>query len=83
MSPNEIAVLLHCYTTPEVHPRIDAPAVIHAISMFLGCELISQPDGFDWYVTTDKGRALVKVLCNVKFPTQVWTDDNGNIIELN
>lgn len=81
MTPNEIEVLLHCYTSLSVHPRIQAPAVKEAISMFLGCDILIKASGVEWYTTTGRGEALVKVLCNTKFPTEAWVDENGKVIK--
>lgn len=84
MTPNEIEILLHCHTTPIVHPRVDAPAVNSAIEMFLGCSIITINEVIDAdtiYTTTDKGRALVQMLCDVEFPVQVWADDSGKVIK--
>lgn len=87
MTPNEIEVLLHYHTSPSVHPRIDAPAVRGAIEGFLknGIFRCGENDrGLlvkALYETTDKGNALVQMLCNTPYPTQQWVDANGDVIE--
>ncbi len=81
MTPNDIEILLHCHTTPGVHPRIDAPYVRSAIDMFVSNGIIEQREG-DGYSTTSKGRALVEVLCSTPFPIEAWVDSNGKVIEI-
>lgn len=80
-SPNNIEILIHCYTTPTAHPRIDAPAVIEAIGEFLESGCIVPAAGKDQYRTTPKGDAWVKLLCNVEMPREVYVDAYGNILE--
>jgi len=76
MTPNDIEVLLHCHCIPRPHPRKDAPAVSESIKMFLDNGLIdiSLEGGSDCYKTTEKGRFLVKMLCETPFPDQIFID---------
>lgn len=78
-SPNNIEVLLHYHTTPEPHPRIDAPAVKEATEMLLRVECIkpSMPGRFN---TTPKGKAWVEALCNVELPQEAYVDSNQNVL---
>jgi hypothetical protein len=80
-SPSNIEVLLHFHTTPERHPRENAPAVVSAIRGFIqrGC-LVPDDEAQEVgrYRTTDKGKAWVKALCNVEEPRVVYFDQYGN-----
>jgi hypothetical protein len=81
-TPNNIEVLLHHHTTPEVHPRASAIAVIEATVLLVeaGCiEPVEVCDGR--FRTTPKGKAWVRALCNVEVPREVYVDAQGTIIE--
>jgi len=90
MTPLEIDVLLHCHVRPAPHPRINAPAVVEAIEMFLDKGIIERHSACNraflnvgmYYQTTDRGKAIVKLLCSTPFPTQKWVDQNNKIIEI-
>jgi hypothetical protein len=79
MTPNDIEVLIHCYVTPCIHPRIEAPAVIGAMRAFASEGILEKQDG-EMYSVTDKGEALMNMLCSTPLPVQVWADGCGNII---
>ena len=78
MTPLEIEVLIHCHTCNAPHPRLNAPAVAGAIRDFEN-EGVVRPYA-DYYKTTDKGKAMVILLCSIPFPTQQWIDQYGNVI---
>lgn len=83
-SPSNIEILLHYYTCPAPHPRIDAPAVMEATDRFVatGCiEVDEDTDAPNRYKTTPKGSAWVKALCNTVVPRQCFVDDAGNVID--
>ena len=80
MTPNDIDVLLHCYTSPEPHPRQDAPAVRESIQWFLTEGLIQPEKDRGVYSTTDRGAAHVRQLCALPWPKPAWVDEQGNII---
>lgn len=81
MTPNDIEVLLHCHTCPSVHPRFDAQAVIESLDMFLDSGIIQRGDG-DLFTTTDKGKALVSILCDTPFPTPAWISQSGKVVRI-
>jgi hypothetical protein len=90
-SPCNIEVLLHCYYSPEVHPREDTPAV-QTSYRFLECYGLIESQcymiGTDTtnlskYKTTERGRAHIQQLCNLPLPSSVWVDSNGKVIEMN
>jgi hypothetical protein len=90
-SPCDIEVLLHCYYSPELHPRDDTPAVQASYGNLMLCGLI-EPQCFmagvdttnlNGYRTTGRGRAHVMQLCTLPIPSFAWVDGNGKIIELN
>ena len=78
MTPLEIEVLIHCHACPCPHPRINAPAVWGTIKYFQDQGLIRPVKNY--YETTDRGKAMVYLLCNTPFPLQQWVDQYGNII---
>ena len=88
-SPAEIEVLLHCYHSPEIHPRIDTPCVKSSLVNLEMCLLIEPQvymPGIDTtnlstYRTTERGSAHIKQLCSLPLPKQVWADQNGRVIE--
>lgn len=79
MTPNDIDVLLHCYVSPVVHPRIEAPAVQQTIARFVEQELIVRVNG-SVYKTTPRGEAHVQQLCNLPLPRAVWLDQYDHVI---
>jgi len=85
ITPGDIEVLLHYHTNPAPHPRRDTPAVKEATKRFVCEGLIELDDKKQYittYITTDRGEAFVKVLCNTPLPTQAWIDGYGNIIKV-
>jgi len=80
MTPNDIEVLLHCYYSPEPHPRVDSTAVLESLRSMKQNGLI-EPRDTDVYHTTDRGAAHVKQLCSLAWPVQVWVNDKGEVIE--
>jgi len=80
MTPLELEVLIHCYVTPELHPRIHAPAVKEAHEFFEEIGLIEQQK--DFYSTTDRGKAYISMLCSLPLPEQKWVNQFGEIIEI-
>lgn len=71
-SPNDIEVMIHCYGTRSVHPRIDAPAVQSAIERFLAAGLPIQTDESGIFEATDGGKLFVEALCAVPWPERRW-----------
>jgi DNA-binding PadR family transcriptional regulator len=73
MTPNDIEVMLHCYISPEPHPRQDAPAVQDSLQRCLLKGLIVRkeegPD--DVYEVTEGGRLYIEALRNVPLPERV------------
>lgn len=87
MTPNDIDILLHYYTTINSHPRLEAPAVRESIDGFLKDGILdhcnadpSQKHGL--YYTTERGNALVALLCSTPYPAQAWIDKDGKIIDV-
>lgn len=84
MTPNDIEVLLHCYTSPAPHPRIHAPKVQQALGMFTRQGIIeadhernkSSIGGSNCFNVTEQGAVLIKMLCDTPFPIAhtEWTD---------
>jgi hypothetical protein len=83
VSPNDIEVLIHCHCNPTVHPRIDAPAVIEALSKFLKLEMVEVANEgakleHIYYHTTEKGAKYMEMLCCTPFPIREWIDPREN-----
>jgi len=91
-SPCDLEVLFHCYYSPEVHPREDAPAVQSSYKLLECYGLIDKVEIFNAdtdiakqnkYTSTERGRAHIRQLCNLPLPSSAWVDSNGKLIELN
>ena len=74
MTPNDIEILLHFYTTPEPHERMDALAVKEAIESFLERKILVYDNGDARFHVTGKGEKLVHMLCETPDPIQRWLD---------
>ena len=75
MTPNDIQVLLHCYCSPEPHPRLAAPAVSEAVNAFIKSGILAKHDTDELrYKPTAKGEALIQMLCKTPLPEQVYVD---------
>lgn len=80
MTPNDIEIILHYYTTPEPHPRKDFPEVIKSTNNFMNNGLISFSNGMSGYAVTPKGKAYIKLLLSIPFPEEAFLDQYGNKI---
>lgn len=77
MTPNDIEILLHYYTTPIQHERIHVLGVAKAIASFIerGIIVIREENEFgNPYEVTEKGEKLVEMLCNTPDPVNKWMD---------
>lgn len=73
LSCSDLEVLIWCHTTPQIHPRITAGAVKEALKMFLACEMIRESQEEEGiYITTEKGRAMIKAIQTIPEPVAVW-----------
>lgn len=70
MTPSRLDVLLHCYVSPELHPRADAPAVKEDLSILLAAGMIERYDRS--YKTTAKGEFYISHLLSIPFPETVF-----------
>jgi hypothetical protein len=75
-TPSNLELLLHCFYSPEPHPRYTASAIQEGIGYLLNNEMITASDSY--YRTTEKGNAYIKYLMNVPFPVQKWEIPNGS-----
>lgn len=83
-TPVTVEVLLHCYVSPNLHPRHDAPSVRQAFKDLSEAGLIAPDDKKPLsgiYHTTDRGDAHVHQLCNLALPSQAWVGANGKLID--
>lgn len=67
---NLIEVMLHCYTTPGKHPRIQAIAVQKALTELVKAGLIVETDEELVFDATEKGKVYVEMLCTTPFPIE-------------
>jgi len=81
MTPNDIEVLLHCYTSPVRHPRFDAPAVRSTHKDFEELGLLQRNDE-DLYIVTNLGKAYIKTLLDTPCPRTGYIDKDGNVINI-
>jgi len=88
MSPLQIHVLLHYYARTDVYPE-HSNSVEEAVTIFLKEEILTlreeacrHVDIKSLYRTTDRGKALVTLLCHIEFPTSCWLDHGGNKIDI-
>lgn len=78
MTPLAIEILLHFHVSPLPHPLSAYPAVADEIESQLRDGLIEEEKAS--YRTTERGKAHIRQLCNLPFPTQMWADKDGNKI---
>ncbi len=76
-SPSNLELLLHCYYSPEPHPRINFPAIQEGISFLHRHGMIRvasyDPDQrCEIWDATEKGIAYIDHLMTVPFPEQLW-----------
>jgi hypothetical protein len=84
MTPIEITFLIHCHVFCEPYPN-PSPVVNRTIERFSQQGLIVPTAGENnMFETTDRGKALVKMICTTPFPELQWIDprtkeaiDNG------
>jgi hypothetical protein len=89
ITPAEIEILLYCYHSPEIHPRIDSLCVKSGLANLEMCLLIEPQvymSGIDTtnlstHRTTERGSAHIKQLCSLPLPKHVWANQNGRVIE--
>jgi hypothetical protein len=82
MTPCEIEFMLHCYYSPEPHPRYYAPAITEAARRLTKEGLIKYDDCIEYgrpiYKATEKGKFYVKILCETPFPELRYVDPREN-----
>ena len=87
MSPLQINILLHYYTSPTDYPELSFPAQQDALEYFLNAGFLTKTEpGEDIsadtrsYTPTEKLHVYCQALCQVPEPTQIWTVDMRKII---
>lgn len=85
LTPLHLSLLIHVYTTPAPIPNADNGTHRKFLDDLQDHGLIDVNgdgrEGSGWAVTT-KGKAHMAQLLSLPLPVQVWTDANGEIIEL-
>ena len=71
-TPNDLDVLLHCYISPEKHPRSYAPAVEEAIRNFIVDSILLPTDQEGIFTVTEKGKVWLEMILDVPYPVQRW-----------
>lgn len=81
MSPHDINVLLHHYAVRAPWPNGDTPAYQGSVRWMVNAELLHDgPDG--WLATTERGNALVSMLCATPLPQASFIDPrDGRVVE--
>ena len=74
MSPNDLEVLIHCYVSPNVHPRTGAPAVDEAIHKFLKDGIFCTTEEKYVYRVSSKGQAWLNMILSTPYPQERWVD---------
>jgi len=75
MTPNDLEILIHCYVSPEEHPRINAPAVMESIGKFVDDDILEEriTDGDKMlFKVTEKGVAFLRMILSTPYPIKVW-----------
>ena len=82
VTPSNLELLLHCYYSPEPHPRHHAPAILEGADYLLNHGMIVRvedtvqvqnvPGAPPLYSVTEKGAVYIQHLMKVPFPTPVW-----------
>lgn len=80
MTPNDIDVLLHYHVSSAAHPRITSSAVQDSIEMLIADEMLVKNEKNGLIDTTARGKAHVRQLCNLPYPTQVFVNAQGEQI---
>lgn len=80
LTPVSIEILLHIYCRWEPLPRQHAPATLAALKMFERFDVIAVEDRPSGYTVTNKGAALVQMLCSSPLPESraVFFDPRSN-----
>ncbi len=81
MTPLELEVLIHCYYSPELHPRFTAPSVEAAYESHIKAELIKPVK--EYFTATEKGKAHIAQILALPLPKTGWVDKHGEIIVFN
>jgi hypothetical protein len=81
VTPNLIEVMIHCYVSPEPHPRYDTPAVSGAIRILLEHSLVQPKVGCaNVFMATSRGTAWIEMLLATPLPHLAWVDASGRVI---
>ena len=75
MTPSDITTLIHIHCRTDGLPNHDAPAVIDTILQFSADGIIEPAnDRTCGYQTTDRGKALIQLLCQTPLPQTAFID---------
>lgn len=75
MTPLQIEILLHYYTSPGDYKNLDAPSVTDAIVGFLNAGILTEApkgDKQSYYGNRGMLQVYVEALCSVKLPTMKY-----------
>ena len=79
-TPVELVVLLRCHYEADGPSNNDSPAVAKALSRWEGLGCVRYED-YHWEIT-QKGRAMVGMICQTPLPEQVWADPRATTVEI-
>lgn len=79
MTPYQIEILIHHHCSHSRFERDTAPLYIPTVKAFMGDGILTtRPDGS--IGTTEKGNAIVQMLCATPYPEMKWVDPRINQI---
>jgi hypothetical protein len=81
MTPAQIELLLHCHTIGAPPPRLEVPHTQEMLVHFVGSNILREHDERrDQWVTTERGDALVKMLCATPYPIAAFIDPRDDTV---
>lgn len=76
MTPYQIEILIHHHASRARFSRDAAPLYAPTVKAFIDDDILTtRPDGS--IGTTERGNALVSMLCSTPYPKKMWVDPRG------
>ncbi len=83
MTPYEMGILIHIYTTPRKHELTGTPLYEEVINQFGSMQVIRHDDEeADRYRLTKLGEAWLKSALSTPVPTTAYVDSHGKVIDM-
>lgn len=77
MTPNDLEVLIHYFTSSTEHPRKTAPAVIVSINRFLNDGIFERTDSS--IIVTERGGVWLDMILETPYPVMKWVDSRETV----